>query len=149
MLGKEILPEFTSCCCLSENARWPFFVPKTTFFSLRNQQALLFHTTKIWAKEYSTFSSYFNPKTVGDNGFSSEQISTETFCWVPLKHCRKCSLITLWVKALRTEPWKTQWLLYSVAIYFLNSTWRLTCKWSQDAFETSFLFANFYYKLFV
>ena len=38
---------------------------------------------KIWAKKYSSFSSYFNPKIVGDNR-SSEQIFTETVCWVPL-----------------------------------------------------------------
>ena len=45
---------------------------------------LLFpHIAKIWAKKYSSVSSHFNPKIVGDNR-PSEQIFTEKVCWVPL-----------------------------------------------------------------
>ena len=33
ILGKEILvPEFTSCCCLCENASWPFFLTQNDIF---------------------------------------------------------------------------------------------------------------------
>ena len=95
MLGKEILiPEFTSCCCLSENARWPFFLARNDIFLSPKSKGITFSYHENLAKEYSSFSSYFNPKIVGDNRFSSEQIFTDTFSWVPLK-CLKCSLITL------------------------------------------------------
>ena len=74
----ELLLPFRKCYT------WPqFFVHKTTFLSLRNQQAL------PGAKEYSSFSSHFYPKTLGDNR-SSEQIFTETVCWVGVNFQLPC-----------------------------------------------------------
>ena len=83
ILGNEILlPEFTSCCCLSENAGWPFFLPKTTFLTLRTFP--ISRKFELVSKENSSFSSHFHQKIIGDNRFS-EQIFTETVCWVPLE----------------------------------------------------------------
>ena len=77
-----LLPEFTGCCCLSENASWAFFLPKTTFLSKTTGIASFpYHENR--SSEISSLSSHFNLKIVGDNR-SSEQILTETVYWVPL-----------------------------------------------------------------
>ena len=69
---KEILStEFTSCCCLSENANGPFFrTQEDTFISPKKQNkktGITFPISrKFELKKYSSFSSHFNPKIVGD-----------------------------------------------------------------------------------
>ena len=48
ILGKEISPEFTSCCCLSENASWPFFLTKNNILiSPKTRSSNFSYITKI------------------------------------------------------------------------------------------------------
>ena len=55
-----------------------FYVPKRT----KPKGITFFISRKSELKKTPVFSSYFNPKIVGDNRFS-EQIFIETVCWVP------------------------------------------------------------------
>ena len=61
-----------------------FFLTQNDIFYLSESNRRYFlHIKKIWAEENSIFLSHVSRKIVSDNR-SSEQVFTETVCWVPL-----------------------------------------------------------------
>ena len=95
-----------------------FSHPKRHFCLSENNSRYFPHITKISAKNYSSFSSHFNPKIVGDNR-SSEQILTKAVCWVPWEHLTistlyvqvwECYILRLRRYFVKSEKFTEVWL---------------------------------------
>ena len=91
-----------------------FSYPKRHFYLSENNRHYFHHITKIWGKENSSFSSYFNPKIVGDNR-SSEQTLTETVCWVPLSTTASHTNAVFTMRALSAFHLYPPCVLHSIA----------------------------------
>lgn len=64
--NRILFPDFTSCCWLSENARWPLIALWTMHMSLQTKEISFLSVTKIWGelwlnKTLSSFSSQLIP----------------------------------------------------------------------------------------